>query len=62
MCVLVRTKHAEDILILVNWLAEITALLLVPPVTIGVPELALDAGRIDVAAVLDIELSAIWIH
>ena len=53
MRVFVRTEHAKDIMVLMNWLAEVAALLLVPPVTIGVAELALYRGRIDVAAVLD---------
>jgi hypothetical protein len=38
--------------ILVYRLAKVPSLLLVPPVGMGVAELALDAGRVDVAAVL----------
>ncbi len=39
-------------MILVHRLAKVPSLLLVPPVGMGVAELALDAGRVDVAAVL----------
>jgi hypothetical protein len=50
--VLVGGEHAQDVVVLVHGLAEVAALLLVPPVAVRVTELALDAGRVDVAAVL----------
>lgn len=51
-CVLIRGEHAHDIVVLVHRLAKVPPLLLVPPVGMGIAELALDAGRVDVAAVL----------
>ena len=53
MCVLIRTEDTKDVVILVDRLAEIASLLLIPPVTIGIAELALYCGRVDVATVLD---------
>ena len=44
-------------MIFVDWLAEVTALLLVPPVAIRVTKLALYWWRIDVATVLNIQWS-----
>jgi hypothetical protein len=38
--------------VLVHRLAKVPPLLLVPPVGVGIAELALDARRVDVAAVL----------
>jgi hypothetical protein len=52
MGILLRTENSQDFILLVNWLAEIPPLLLVPPVGIGVSELALDSGRVLVAAIL----------
>lgn len=45
-------KDAQDVVVLVDGLAVVAALLLVPPVGVGVAELALDGWGVDVAAVL----------
>ena len=45
-------EHAEDIVVLVDGLAEVPPLLLVPPVGVGVPELPLNPGRVGVGSVL----------
>lgn len=50
--VLVWGEHAEDIVVLVDGLAIVSPLLLVPPVGVRVAELALDRGRLDVSTVL----------
>lgn len=52
MCVLLRRKHAEDVVVFVDWFAIISSFLFVPPVGIWVPELALLGRWIDVAAIL----------
>lgn len=52
MCVLFGRKNAHDIVVFVHWLAIIASFLLVPPVGVGITELALDWRRIDVAAIL----------
>ncbi len=53
MCVLVRTEYAKDIIILMDGLAKIAALLLIPPVGIWITMLALYARRVYVATILD---------
>lgn len=50
--VLPRREDAQQIVVLVNGLAKVSALLRVPPVGAGITELALDSRRVDVAAVL----------
>lgn len=50
--VLFRREHAQDIVVLVHGLAVVAPLLLVPPVGVGVTELALLGRRVDVATVL----------
>lgn len=50
--VLVGGEDAEDVVILVDELAEVAALLLIPPVGVGVAELALLGRGVGVAAVL----------
>jgi len=52
MRVFLRRKHAEDIIIFMNWLAIVSPLLFVPPVGIWIAELALFGRWIDVAAIL----------
>lgn len=52
MCVLEWREHSHDIVVLVEWLAVVTALLLVPPVGVWIAELALDGRWVDIAAVL----------
>lgn len=52
MGVLVGGEDAEDVVVLVDELAEVAALLLVPPVGVGVAELALLGRGVGVAAVL----------
>lgn len=39
-------------MVFVNRLAKVAALLLVPPIAVGIAELSLDEGRVDVSAVL----------
>lgn len=51
MVVVVQRQHTENVVVLVAGLAEVTALLLVPVVAIGVAVSALLSGRVDVAAV-----------
>ncbi len=51
MGILVGRKDAEDIVVLMDGFAKVAALLLVPPITVGVPELTLFGGWIDVTAV-----------
>jgi hypothetical protein len=57
VCVLLRGEDAEDVVVLVDGFAVVAALLLVPPVAVGVAELALDGqggseGGVGVVAVL----------
>lgn len=51
-CVVVRGEDSENIVILVDGLAKVSSLLGVPPVGIWISVLALDTGRINVAAIL----------
>jgi hypothetical protein len=53
MGVVVQGKNAKDIVIFVNRLAEVPALLLVPPLSIGVTVPPLLDRWVDVAAVLE---------
>jgi len=50
--VLFRSEDSKNIVIFVDWFAVVTSLLLVPPVAVGVTELSLDGGRVDVPAIL----------
>lgn len=50
--VVVQRDGAEDVVVLVAGLAIVAAVLLVPPVGVGVAVVALLEGRVDVAAVL----------
>ncbi len=50
--VFLRGKHAENVVVLMDWFAIIASLLFIPPVGIWVTELALFGGWIDVAAIL----------
>lgn len=50
--VLLWGEHTQDIVILVDRLAVVASLLLVPPVAVRITELALHRGRVDIAAVL----------
>lgn len=52
MCVFVRGEHAEDILVFVHGFPKVAALLLVPPVGVGVPELTLLGRGVGVTSVL----------
>jgi hypothetical protein len=52
MCVFLGGKDAEDVVVLMDWLAVVSTLLWVPPVGVGVALRALDGWRVDVAAVL----------
>lgn len=47
-----RREDAQLVVVLVAGLAIVPPLLLVPPVAVGVAELSLDRGRLDVASVL----------
>lgn len=51
--VLLGTEDTENLVILVDRLAEVTLLLLVPPAAVGISELTLHAGRVLVVAILD---------
>ena len=68
MCILFRGKHAKNIVVFVYRLAVVAAFLLVPPVGVGITELARDCRGIDVAAIhvgiLDIglrEVADLWV-
>lgn len=50
--ILFWAEDTEDLVLFVNRLAEVTLLLLVPPATVRISELALYAGRVLVAAIL----------
>lgn len=52
MSVLLRAENAQDIIVLVNGLSKVTPLLFIPPLGIGVAELAFDRGRVGVVSVL----------
>ena len=52
MGVLLRTENTEDIVILVDWLAKVASFLLIPPVGVGVAELAFHGRRVGVVSVL----------
>lgn len=52
MCVFFRRKHAEDVVVFVDWFTIVSSFLFVPPVGIWVPELALLGRWIDVTAIL----------
>ena len=52
MCVFVQREHSQNIVVLVNRFAPVPPLLLVRPVAMGVAELSLDFGWVDVAAIL----------
>lgn len=51
-CVFVGCEHAQNVVVLVQRLAKILSLLLVPPVTVRVSELPLDWRGLNVTAVL----------
>lgn len=51
MRILLGTENAKDIIVFVYGFAVISSLLLVPPVCVGVSELARDWGGVYVAAV-----------
>ena len=53
MRVLFGRKDAEDIIVFVNGFAVVASLLLVPPIAIGVAELALLRWGLDITAVLE---------
>lgn len=50
--ILLGTENAQNFVLFVNWFAEVTSLLLIPPVAIGVSEGTLHTGRVLVAAIL----------
>lgn len=50
--ILFRAEDTEDLIIFVDRLAKVTPLLLIPPATVGVSELALHTRRVLVAAIL----------
>jgi hypothetical protein len=52
VCVVLSGEDAEDVIVLVDGLAVVSALLRVPPVGVGVACCALDGRWVDVAAVL----------
>ena len=52
MCVAVRRKHAEDIIVFMDGFPVVPSLLLIPPIGVGVTELARYCWGVDVAAIL----------
>lgn len=52
MCVLLRTKYAQYIIVFMDGFPVVTPLLFVPPVSIGIAKLPLDWRWVNVAAVL----------
>lgn len=50
--ILFRAEDTEDLVLFMDRLAEVALLLLVPPATVRISELALHAGRVLVAAIL----------
>lgn len=50
--ILFGTEDTENFVLLVNGLAEVSSLLLVPPIAVGVSEGALNTGRVLVVVVL----------
>lgn len=57
MVIIVQSEDAENIVILVNRLAKVPPLLLVPPVAIRVAVSSLLNYGVDVAAILDVSAS-----
>lgn len=53
MCILLGTEDAEDFILLVNGLAKIPSLLLIPPVAVGVSESTLHTRGILITSVLE---------
>jgi uncharacterized membrane protein YqaE (UPF0057 family) len=47
-----RGKHAQNVVVFMDWFTIIASLLFIPPVGIWVTELALFGGWIDIAAIL----------
>lgn len=60
MGVCLSGEDTQDIIVLVDGLAVVAALLLVPPVGVRVTELALDRGRVGVLSVLTVVSMAAW--
>lgn len=58
MSVLLRAEHTENIVILMHWLAKVTSFLLIPPVGVGVAELALHGRRVGIVSILQPQQSA----
>lgn len=52
MGVLLRTEDGQDVVVFVDRLAKVPPLLFVPPVMVGVSELALLTRRVRVVAIL----------
>ncbi len=57
MCVQLWREHAQDIVVFMDRFSKVPSLLLVPPVGVGVAELAGDGWGVDVAAILGGETS-----
>ena len=57
MPILLQTEHAENVIVFMNGFAEITSLLLVPPIAIRISELSWLPRRIDVTAILAMRFS-----
>lgn len=52
MVVWLRTEDSQDIIVLVDWFAEVSSLLLVPPAAVGVSELTFHRRGVLVVAIL----------
>lgn len=59
MSVLLGTENTKNIVVLVDWLAKVTSFLLIPPVGVGVAELAFHGRRVGVVSVLQPPQSAL---
>ena len=59
MSVLFGTENTKNIVVLVDWLAEVTSFLFIPPVGVGIPELAFHGWRVGVVSVLQPQQSAL---
>lgn len=55
--VLLRTEDTENLIVLVDGLAEVALLLLVPPAAVGISVLTLHGGRVLVTTILDMSVN-----
>lgn len=55
MPILLRTEHAQNVIVFVNRFAKVAPLLLVPPIAIRVSKLSWLSRRVDITAILDMD-------